>query len=285
MEWKKLRRKIQVPAYIQFFISIVFWIAAGLGLYGTLPLAVYVFMGMLLVCNISIILSTFLLDKFYIVNLQENFKNLEHLNLKLRAQRHEYLNEMQVVYGLLELEEYEEAYRYLHPLYEDIARIGKALRTKKPAVNALLQAKMEYAQKQQITFFVEVSSDLAALSMEQWEVCRILGNLIDNAFTAVSGMDGEKKVHLCIQENEKQYLFIIYNNGPVIPENKRELIFKKGYSSKKEEGHRLGLWMVRKLAGQYRGTITVTSVPGKTEFDVTLPKKNDSCISKSDSCG
>ena len=110
------------------------------------------FMGMLLVCNISIILSTFLLDKFYIVNLQENFKNLEHLNLKLRAQRHEYLNEMQVVYGLLELEEYEEAYRYLHPLYEDIARIGKALRTKKPAVNALLQAKMEYAQKQQITF-------------------------------------------------------------------------------------------------------------------------------------
>ena len=28
MEWKKLRRKIQVPAYIQFFISIVFWIAA-----------------------------------------------------------------------------------------------------------------------------------------------------------------------------------------------------------------------------------------------------------------
>ena len=104
-------------------------------------------------CNISIILSTFLLDKFYIVNLQENFKNLEHLNLKLRAERHEYLNEMQVVYGLLELEEYEEAYRYLHPLYEDIARIGKALRTKKPAVNALLQAKMEYAQKQQITFF------------------------------------------------------------------------------------------------------------------------------------
>lgn len=37
MEWKKLRRKIQVPAYIQFFISIIFWIAAGLRLYGTLP--------------------------------------------------------------------------------------------------------------------------------------------------------------------------------------------------------------------------------------------------------
>ena len=46
MEWKKLRRKIQVPAYIQFFISIVFWIAAGLGQYGTHTLAEYVIMGM-----------------------------------------------------------------------------------------------------------------------------------------------------------------------------------------------------------------------------------------------
>ena len=49
MEWKKLRRKIQVPAYIQFFISIVFWIAAGLGLYGTLPLPVYVHLVCLLI--------------------------------------------------------------------------------------------------------------------------------------------------------------------------------------------------------------------------------------------
>ena len=86
---------------------------------------------------------------------------------------------------MLELEEYEEAYRYLHPPYEDIARIGKSI-GEKTKVNALLQAKMGNSELQ-ITFFVEVSSDLAALSMEQWEVCRILGNLIDNAFTAVSG--------------------------------------------------------------------------------------------------
>lgn len=76
--------------------------------------------------------------------------------------------------------------------------------------------------------------------MEQWEVCRILGNLIDNAFTAVSGMDGEKKVHLCIQENEKQYLFIVYNNGPVIPENKQGTVFKKGVFKQKGRRPRTG---------------------------------------------
>lgn len=136
------------PVFYQYCILV----AAGLRLYGTLPLAVHVFMGMLLVCNISIILSTFLLDKFYIVNLQENFKNLEHLNLKLRAERHEYLNEMQVVYGLLELEEYEEAYRYLLPLYEDIARIGKAVRTKKPAVMPCFRQKWSMRRSSRLHF-------------------------------------------------------------------------------------------------------------------------------------
>lgn len=85
--------------------------------------------------------------------------------------------------------------------------------------------------------------------MEQWEVCRILGNLIDNAFTAVSGMDGEKKVHLCIQENEKQYLFIVYNNGPVIPENKRELILRRGIQAKRKKATDWGCGWCGSLQG------------------------------------
>ena len=215
---KKLVRRIQYPAYIQFFIGILFWICAGLGFFEGLSISVYVLMLMLLVCNISIILFSFLLDKFYLNNLKESFENLENLNLKLRSQRHEYLNEMQIVYGLLELGEYNEAYNYLKPVYEDIAKVGKALRTTKPAVNALLQAKIEYSQKHEVALYVEVSSDLGQLSVEQWDLCRVLGNLIDNACTAVLQNDGEKSIHVVINEDKKWYHFCVYNNGPLIPE-------------------------------------------------------------------
>lgn len=269
---KKLVRRIQYPAYIQFFIGILFWICAGLGFFEGLSISVYVLMLMLLVCNISIILFSFLLDKFYLNNLKESFENLENLNLKLRSQRHEYLNEMQIVYGLLELGEYNEAYNYLKPVYEDIAKVGKALRTTKPAVNALLQAKIEYSQKHEVALYVEVSSDLGQLSVEQWDLCRVLGNLIDNACTAVLQNDGEKSIHVVINEDKKWYHFCVYNNGPLIPENKRELIFKKGYSSKKEDGHGLGLWIVKDIVVQYGGKIFLESKEGKTEFDVYFPK-------------
>lgn len=269
---KRLVRRIQYPAYIQFFIGILFWICAGLGFFEGLSISVYVLMLMLLVCNISIILFSFLLDKFYLNNLKESFENLENLNLKLRSQRHEYLNEMQIVYGLLELGEYNEAYNYLKPVYEDIAKVGKALRTRKPAVNALLQAKIEYSQKHEVALYVEVSSDLGQLSVEQWDLCRVLGNLIDNACTAVLQNDGEKSIHVVINEDKKWYHFCVYNNGPLIPENKRELIFKKGYSSKKEDGHGLGLWIVKDIVVQYGGRIFLESKEGKTEFDVYFPK-------------
>ena len=72
----------------------------------------------------------------------ETVNNLEQLNARMRSQRHDYINQMQVIYGLLELEEYDEALDYLKPIFTDMMKVGKALKTKIPAVNALLMAKM-----------------------------------------------------------------------------------------------------------------------------------------------
>ena len=63
------------------------------------------------------------------MQLQESISNLELLNYELRAARHDYLNHLQVVYGLLELEEYEELKAYLNPVYKGIMKTGKALTT------------------------------------------------------------------------------------------------------------------------------------------------------------
>lgn len=95
-------------------------------------------------------------------SLAESFGQIQKLNAELRCQRHDYLNHMQVVYGMAELEEYEELLDYLEPIYRDIMKTGKAIRTSVPAVNALLMAKMGTAQALGIDFYVEVKSDLNA---------------------------------------------------------------------------------------------------------------------------
>lgn len=276
MKSNKLLHRILIPAYIQFAACIVFWGAVGfeairikiIGAAGA-----YTLVALLTFTSVVVILAALSVDRFYYQNIHESIENLEKLNLKLRTQRHEYLNEMQVVYGLLELGEYDEAVKYLKPIYNDIAKVGKALKTAKPAVNALLQTKLESAKKLDVEFFIEVSSDIAYINIEQWELCKVLANLLDNAFAAVSdNVDKAREVHISISENEACYIFCVYNNGPEIPENRKMLIFKQGFTTKNEEGHGLGLSLVKRIVEAHSGKITVLSSKEKTSFTVEFPK-------------
>lgn len=202
----------------------------------------------------------------------ESMANLENLNIKLREERHDYLNQIQIVYGLLELDEYEEAREYLRPLFKDISKVNQALKTAEPAVNALLQAKMEAAERQGIDFYLEVATQLQDLAIEPWEFCKILANLIDNAVTAVAQQKGEKQITLRLDELQQEYRIQVRNNGPVIPESQHALIFSRGYTTKKGEGHGMGLAIVADVLKAAGGSIRLESRPGETTFIFTLPK-------------
>lgn len=205
--------------------------------------------------------------------LQESFTHLRQLNFELRSVRHDYLNHLQVVYGLLELEEYDELKEYLAPVYKEMMKTGKALKTSKPALNALLMAKMTEAESQGIDVYVEVKSDLQHLPLEVWQLCKVLSNLLDNAMTALKDVEGEKKIDVDINETKEQYVFQISDNGPGIPPQLQESIFKRGFSTKTESGHGIGLAIVTDILKENNGDIQLLSVPEKTTFTVTFGKE------------
>ena len=223
-------------------------------------------------CIILLIIYAWRMKKHYIT-LRESYENLEKLNSNLRVQRHDYLNHLQVVYGLMEMEEYEELKSYLQPVYKDLLKTGKALRTSKPAINALLKAKMDEAESRDIDFYIEVKSDLSNLHVEDWELCKVLANLLDNGMTALGSKEGEKKIELEITENQEFYRFDVSNNGPMIPKEMQEHIFKQGITTKKGEGHGMGLYIVSNVLKAYGGTIKLTSEENETVFSFELPKE------------
>lgn len=205
--------------------------------------------------------------------LMESVDNLCRLNDKLRMDRHDYLNHLQIVYGLMELEEYDEMNSYLRKVYKELLKTGKAVKTSKPAINALLAAKMAEAEAQGIEFQVDVKSDLKKLAIEDWELCKVLSNLIDNAMKALEDSTGEeKKLRVQITEAPERYIFIVDDNGPKIPENIRESIFKKGFSTKKGEGHGMGLAIVSEILGKNSGNIELSSDDEETVFTVSFGK-------------
>uniref|UniRef100_UPI0040561D8A sensor histidine kinase n=1 Tax=Acetatifactor sp. TaxID=1872090 RepID=UPI0040561D8A len=207
--------------------------------------------------------------------MQDSLTNLEALNFELRAARHDYLNHLQVVYGLLELEEYQELKEYIKPVYNDMMKTSKALKTSKPALNALLKAKMDEAENQNIDVYVEVKSDLKHLKMEDWQLCKVLSNLIDNAITALQDVPDEKKIEIDINESKEKYWFMVSNNGPIIPEELLHSIFSTGFTTKKEEGHGMGLAIVTEILKDNNGDIDVKSDEKRTVFTVGIQKGED----------
>ena len=272
MNIKKLTIVLMINAAVQFLAGVVLLT----GLFERVSVAVS---PMVLACIGLIMLSSllsaagiFAASRYQNRNYEESMRNLENLNTKLREQKHDLMNHFQVFYGLMELGEYEEAHAYMRPVFKDIRRLNRALKTAQPAVNALLQAKMETAESQEIDMYLNVGSTIKDIRMQPWNLCRILGNLIDNSITALSQSEGEKRLMVMINESVEDYIFEISNNGPVIPAESIPHLFKAGFTTKKGEGHGQGLAIVARLVREAGGAVSVESDEDETLFRVLLPK-------------
>jgi len=207
-------------------------------------------------------------------NLIDTIKYIENLNKTLRSQRHDYLNHIQVIYSLMELEEYDEARNYIEPVYKDIVRVSKALKTSKPAVNALLQAKLQMAEKNKIDMELEIKSDLKHLNVEPWEFCRVIGNIIDNGIFALKLKPDYRYMLVEFMEDLENIKINILNNGDVISKEIIDKIFDEGFTTKGIKGEGLGLSIVKEIVENSAGKVIVKSDENRTCFEVTLPKKS-----------
>ena len=116
--------------------------------------------------------------------LEEAYGQLEDLNREMRAQRHDFMNHLQVVYSLIEMDEPQEAMAYMDKIYGDMQRVSRMMRTACPAVNALIQAKVVEAERRGAELTLSIAAKWDDERMPAWEICRVLANLIDNALDA-----------------------------------------------------------------------------------------------------
>ena len=202
--------------------------------------------------------------------LQDAYAQLEDLNGTLRAQRHDFMNHLQVVFSLLELEDYKEASDYIERVYGDIRRVSRTLKTAHPAINALLAAKVGDCEARGVHVDLQIESPWAGLPVESWEMCRVLGNLIDNAMDAMKDAP-EPRLLIRLSESVQSYTFVIANNGPMIQPSIAERIFQRGFSTK-GEGRGMGLSILRGIMESGGGRLTLASDERETRFEGTLPK-------------
>lgn len=204
-------------------------------------------------------------------DMDQTIEAQEDLNITLRAQRHDFLNHLQVVYSLIEMKEYKEANDYIERVYGSIASVGKVLRTANPAINALLQVKLGACEKAGIQVKLDIRSAWKDLSIPGWEMCKVLGNLLDNAIDALQEVS-DRRLTLTLTEDLKAFRFSVKNSGPMIPVKLQASIFQPGITTK-AAGHGMGLFIVRRTVQEWGGDIRLISDAKETEFSGFIPRE------------
>jgi len=175
-----------------------------------------------------------------------------------------------VVYSLLQMEENQEAIDYLEKIYSQLQTVNRVLRTKMTAFNALLQVKSAAAEKRGIHMEMDIRTTMERLGIPPWELCCVVGNLLDNAMDAAA-FAAEPYIHLTATETLSQITLRVENNGATIPAPIRARLFEPGVTTK-GENHGMGLSIVQKTLDQYGGTIAAEAGEHFTAFTITLPR-------------
>jgi sensor histidine kinase regulating citrate/malate metabolism len=204
---------------------------------------------------------TTLRDRTELLALQSELSARESITNTLRAQTHEFHNQLHTISGLVQLGEYDEVSRLVGTLSRRRAEISEAVtaRVEDPAVAALLIAKTSLAAERGIDLRITPESDLPRLDPESsTDVGTVLGNLVDNAVDASVSVGGTT-VEVTLGHADGTVHLEVADTGPgVAPELVGE-IFRRGWSSKAPtvDGRGVGLALVQVVCERRGGSVTV----------------------------
>ncbi len=204
-------------------------------------------------------------DSTELAALQSQLSSHKSVTDTLRAQTHEFANQLHTISGLVQLGEYDSVRDLVGTLTRRRAEISDAVtqRISDPAVAALLIAKTSLAAESGVALQLDPHSHLAALDPAlATDVITLLGNLIDNAVDVSVGAP-QACVTVRIDDGDGLTISVV-DTGPGVPEHLREAIFARGVTSKTEVpgGRGIGLALVRLVTAQHGGTIDVSDTPG-----------------------
>lgn len=220
--------------------------------------------------GIVIVLS----DRENIRKVAKEITGVDEMIKSLRANVHEFKNNLHVILGLIQLEEYTQARDYIlkiQKVQEDNS--VEFSQIKDHYVRALLLSRKLVAKERNIDLVLNENSNLYSEHgiVESEDIVIILGNLIENAYEACTeSRIKDKRVEAVLTEDESKINILVTDNGIPLNLNNND-IFKEGVSSK-GENRGVGLHLVKNRVDLYNGKITISRYDGKKVFNIIVFK-------------
>lgn len=198
---------------------------------------------------------------------QQNYiESLDRLTYKLKAQRHDFNHHISCIYGLLDLNNIDEAKKYAKELLKDVQEVNNIVNIENSTILAILNNNLTVAKEKDIE--VDLNIDIPKeLKINSMDISIILGNSLSNAIEACENL--KKKYIKLYMYMKGEYLIIKIKNS------KKEDVFidENSYETTKidKENHGFGLKNIKYIVDKYDGLLKIEQ--SKEEFILNIAMK------------
>ena len=201
---------------------------------------------------------------------EEYLPIIEGLIEQVRIRQHDYHNKLQSIHALAYVyEDFESLKEALletteHDMLPDFEM--NLLKLNMHLVSGFLFSKIRQADKEGKELHLDIEQYVIRTTCTEYEVIECLGILIDNAIEAT---DEGGTILAKIGSQDGKLVFEIKNAGPHLTPEFCKNIFKKGYSTKKNDvsNHGIGLYKLNRTVKEHEGKLTLENVEvDQTEY-------------------
>ncbi|MEU2684150.1 ATP-binding protein [Streptomyces hygroscopicus] len=227
---------------------------------------------------------TTLRDRTELARLEREIGSFRSTSELLRAQTHEFANQLHTISGLIQIGEQEEVVRYIRALNQRRQSLDMSIgrRVRDTAVAALLMAKASQAAERKVALRLSDRTALDRLPPEDAaDVATVIGNLVDNAIDAATSEHGdgdrdrtgeEPWVEVELRRDNASVEIVVRDSGPGVAPELAQEVFAHGFTTKAaREGERgIGLALTRLVCERRGGEIAVTNTPQGAMFSARM---------------
>lgn len=185
---------------------------------------------------------------------KEYFEEINNRYSQMRMLRHDINNHLSAMSLLLKEGRTEDAQKYLQEITNDLENTMPVARTGIHALDMILWNKISLAKESYITIQLTIDGMLTGLQMSDYELCSLLGNLLDNAIEATQKLPEENRtIHLRIGRQLDMLCIFCENPFATVQKEGNRFISLKA----DQQNHGLGLRQIKHIAHKYNGTVDI----------------------------
>ena len=180
---------------------------------------------------------------------QENYKLLTLSYKQVREFKHDIENQFSVLKDMLENDDIGAAKKYLVKLSSFVRLANRPCCTGNNAIDSIVNIKGSLAQTYGIKFICKANI-ITSIKADELELCRIIGNCLDNEIEGCLRCDAfHKHIWFSISEEQEKLFLVITNTSDKVDVNVLS-------STKKEEGlHGIGISSIKSSVNRLDGLI------------------------------